>query len=353
MRARILLGVALAIWATAVSAPARANPQQAGVQVALRGLGLYAGPIDGDFGPQTVAAIRAFQRRAGIAPSGLLDTKTRISLGPLGRPLFGARTIHLHDFGLDVSVLQYLLSSQHLYSGALDGYFDQLTAAAVRRYQRSVHLAPDAVVGPRTRAALVLQTGIPLKTPAPPTRVYRVRAGDSLTAIAARFGTTVEQLATTNRLDPRRALWIGIRLVVPAHKPSALETTPADVRERLDAWAARLGVSAHLVLALAWMESGFQPRIVSPVGARGVLQLLPSTRSFVENSLVGHPLPQTLGGDVEAGVLYLRHLLRQFNGDTGLALAAWYQGEAAVRQNGVYAVTKPFVADVEALELRM
>jgi soluble lytic murein transglycosylase-like protein len=101
------------------------------------------------------------------------------------------------------------------------------------------------------------------------------------------------------------------------------------------------------------MESGFQPDVVSKVGARGVLQTLPSTRQYVETTLLGHPVPQTLDGDIEVGVVYLRHLLQSFGGDQSLALAAWYQGEAAVRTAGVYSVTKPFVADVLALSQRM
>jgi LysM repeat protein len=346
----LVLGVALAIWATAASAPARANPQQAGVQIALRGLGLYAGPIDGDFGSETVAGIREAQRKVGLPPSGFLTTKTRLALGPLGRPLFGARTLQLHDFGLDVSVLQYLLSRQGLYSGALDGYFDGLTAQAVRRYQRHAHLVADGIAGPRTRTALARQTGTPVKTPSTRKRLYVVRPGDSLTAIALRFGTTIPQLATENRLDANRVLLIGTHLVIPA---PASSTLAVNVRARLADWAVRLGVSAHLVRALAWMESGFQPQVVSPAGAHGVLQLLPSTRSYVEDVLVGHPLPRTVNGDIEAGVLYLRHLLGQFSGNAGLALAAWYQGESAVKQAGVYAVTKVFVADVQALALRM
>ena len=77
------------------------------------------------------------------------------------------------------------------------------------------------------------------------------------------------------------------------------------------------------------------------------------TRDWVEQVLLGHPVPQTLDGDIEVGVLYLRHLLQDFNGDTTLALAAWYQGPAAVRQFGLYKVTKPFVVDVLALQERM
>ena len=80
---------------------------------------------------------------------------------------------------------------------------------------------------------------------------------------------------------------------------------------------------------------------------------MPTTRSFVEEVLVGHPIPNTVDGDIEVGILYLRHLLAQFDGDTGLALGAWYQGEAAVRQFGLYQVTKPFVDDVLALQTRM
>ena len=49
----------------------------------------------------------------------------------------------------------------------------------------------------------------------------------------------------------------------------------------------------------------------------------------------------------------LHHLLGVFNGNEQLALAAWYQGERAVRHVGVYKVSKTFVADVEALKTRM
>jgi hypothetical protein len=42
-----------------------------------------------------------------------------------------------------------------------------------------------------------------------------------------------------------------------------------------------------------------------------------------------------------------------FHGDDALALAGWYQGERAVQQNGIYNITKPFVADVIALRARM
>jgi hypothetical protein len=324
------------------------------VQVALRALGLYLGPIDGDVGPATAAAVRLAQRRAHVPVSGVIDARTRKSLGPLGRPPPRTRVLRAGDFGLDVSVAQFLLTRHGLYVGALDGYLGPEVEAAVRRYQGRAHLAVDGVIGPTTWAALARHIRVPRHAGAAPARrMYVVQPADSLTAIASHFGLSLRRLARANRLDTGRVLVIGTRLVVPSPPGSALSATPRAVRESLDAWAARLDVSPHLVRALAWMESGYQPQVVSSVGARGVLQLLPVTRQFVQDVLAGHPLPSTVDGDVEAGVLYLRHLLAQFDGDTRLALAAWYQGEDAVRRFGLYKVTQPFVANVLALATRM
>jgi LysM repeat protein len=360
MRAPRWCWIVLAAVALALPPAAGANAQQAGAQVALRALGLYLGPIDGIVGPRTVAAIRAAQSHAGLPTTGILDARTRASLGPLGRPLFGSRTLRRGDFGLDVTVVEYLLLRRSEYRGALDGYLGPEVQTAVKRFQRRVHLPVDGVVGPRTRAALVLATGVPVK-PSPAaaaraTTAYVVRPGDTLTAIAARHRVTLAALARANHLDPRRVLLAGAHLKLPAapgSAPAALAAAPSAVRDRLDAWAVQEGVSTHLVRALAWMESGYQPTVISKAGARGVLQTLPSTRAYVERVLLGRPVPHTLDGDIEVGVVYLRHLLQVFNGDDQLALAGWYQGERAVRQVGVYAVTKPFVADVLALSRRM
>jgi len=361
VRVRVGIAVAPLLLALAWPAGASANAQQAGIQVALRALGLYCGPIDGDVGPLTVAGIRAVQRRSHLPVNGIADAKTRAALGPLGRPLFGERVLRPGNFGLDVAVLQYLLTRRGLYKGALDGYLGPRTAVALRRYQRRNRLLADAVVGPRTRAALVLATGVPVRAHlVASARVYTVRPGDNLTFLARRFGTTVAVLARANRLDPAKPLLIGRRLHVPGHAvlrassaSMALAAAPTQVRQRLDYWAGRLGVSPSLVRALAWMESGYQPNIVSSAGARGVLQTLPATRSYVERVLVGQQLPQTLDGDIETGVLLLRHLLQRYGGDENLALAGWYQGELAVDREGVYKVTKPFVSNVLALKQRM
>lgn len=363
MRFRLALAGALAAG-MAAAAPAGAtsssgqNPQQAGLQVALRAQGLYLGPIDAIVGPLTVRAVREFQRSHGLRVTGIADARTRAAMGPLGGPLFGSRTLRRGAFGWDVAVLQYLLV-RHGIRVPINAYFDGPTLRGVRAYQRRLHLVPDGVVGPHTLAALGLGQRIPAR---PRTiavaRRYVVRPGESLSAIAQRFRTTVATLARLNHLDPARPLLIGTKLVLPAvvrraSPVSATVTSVASVRASLERWAARYGVDPRLARALAWMESGFNNAMVSPAGARGIMQLLPSTWKYVETVLIGHPVPHTADGNVRVGVAYLHHLLCAFQGNERLALAAWYQGERAVREHGVLKASEAFVADVLALRERM
>ena len=353
MRRCIALICLTGALAAAPAVHAAGNPQIAGLQVALRAHGLYLAQIDGIAGPKTAAAVHAFQHKHGL-PYGVANARMRAALGPLGRPLFGTRTLKRGDFGWDVSVLQFLLTRRGVYSGALDGYMGKETAAALKRYQRAMHLLADAVVGPRTLSAIVRRDDVPVRSHIVlvSTTPYIVRAGDNLTALAARFHTTIAALASANHIDPAKPIVIGQRLRLPTAAP-ALTPQRVDVRSMLDAWSGRLGVDVHLVRALAWMESGFQTEIVSSAGARGVLQTLPTTRAYVETVLAGRKIPQSVDGDIEVGVLYLKHLLRTFGGDERLALAGWYQGELAVQKHGLYKVTKPFVANVLALRNRM
>jgi hypothetical protein len=379
MRLRILfvgaiLAVAMAVGPSASAAGGR-NPQTAGLQVALRAQGLYRGPIDAIAGPATVAAVRAFQHAEGLPVTGLADARTREALGPLGRPLFGARTLHRGAFGWDVAVLQFLLVRQGI-SVPINAYYDAPTLHGVRLMQQRLHLRSDGVVGPHTFAALIRREPVPLARPIAVklrkarhhqrrhrvlTAHHVVRAGETLTGIARHYRTTVSRLARMNHLDPAHVLLIGTRLRVPRVRHVTTKTTHvayrtqsvASVRSLLDRWAAHYGVSIHLVRALAWMESGYNNHLVSNVGARGIMQLLPSTFRFAESVLIGHRLRHDANGNVRAGVAYLAHLLHDFHGNKRLALAGWYQGEGAVRKHGVYKVSKTFVKDVLALEQRM
>ncbi|MEX2644865.1 MAG: peptidoglycan-binding protein [Gaiellaceae bacterium] len=290
--------LAVGLWAACVGTAQAADPQVAGLQVALRAHGLYQGAIDGLAGPQTRSAVLTFQRRKGLAADGRAGPRTRAALGPLGRPRLGRRLIVRGTFGLDVAALQFLLVRRGAYEGALDGYMGRETERALRAFQRRAGLVADGVGGPATLAAL--------------------RGGAA----------------------------------APRPSRSTTGVAPSSVRALVDRTARRYGVDPSLARALAWMESGYQTDLTSSAGAWGVMQLIPATWDFVETVLLGRDVPRTAAGNVEAGVVLLRHLLRRFGGDERLALAAWYQGEHAVRKHGVYRESEQFVASVLALRRR-
>lgn len=352
MRRLSILIVVLALAGVVCGeAAALAKVQVPGVQIALYRHGYYKGPIDGISGPLTKRAIRDFQRTKGLKPDGAAGKRTRAAFGRFGGHLFGARMLKRGMVGFDVSVLQFLLAKRGFPPRFLNSNFGLATERLVRSFQRRAGLTPDGIVGRRTRAALVARrTARRPVVRRTPTQRHVVRPGETLTSIAARAGTTVPALARRNRLDPRGLLLAGTSLVVPRARSRA---SRAAVEASLQRWAAHYGVSVKLVRALAWQESGFQNHVRSKAGAVGVMQVIPATWFFAERFLIGDPVPRTVDGNVRVGVAYLHHLLHEFRGNVRLALAAYYQGPAAVRRRGLIRPTRRFVANVLALRGRV
>jgi N-acetylmuramoyl-L-alanine amidase len=186
---------------------------------------------------------------------------------------------------------------------------------------------------------------------------YRVAPGDTLTGIAARFGVGIHRLARANGLRRNGILLAGITLRVPAHArvtPSVpMATGPWSVTAAIDAWSAHYGVDPALARAISWEESGFQIDILSSADAWGPMQVTPGTWRYVEDVLIGHPVARTGDGDIRIGVALLHHLIADFGGNTQLAVAAYYQGERSVRAVGMFPETVWYVDNVMALRGRV
>jgi LysM repeat protein len=184
---------------------------------------------------------------------------------------------------------------------------------------------------------------------------YRVRPGDTLSAIAAHFGVSLGGLADLNHLALSDPLLVGTRLTIPGETLARTAETFArsTVRGSIIYWADHYGVDRRLATALAWMESGFNNELVSPAGAVGVMQITPDTWDYVEQVLLlGRTVPHTPDGNVRIGVALLHHLLRVYGGDERRVLAAYYQGPRSLQVNGFLPGTEQYVDDILALENR-
>jgi peptidoglycan hydrolase-like protein with peptidoglycan-binding domain/anti-sigma regulatory factor (Ser/Thr protein kinase) len=131
------------------------------LQRRLRHVGFAPGPIDGFFGPLTQGALRRLQAAAGLAPDGVFGPATYKALRrarPTAPALALGAGIASRDGVREVGRLQRDLRALGFAPGPLDGRFGRRTEAAVERFQRSVDLAADGVVGPMTSGELLARS---------------------------------------------------------------------------------------------------------------------------------------------------------------------------------------------------
>jgi len=112
------------------------------------------------------------------------------------------------------------------------------------------------------------------------------------------------------------------------------------VQQNANVWQ----VDPALIKSVIANESSFNANATSPVGAQGLMQLMPETAATL-----GVRNPYDPAQNVAGGTRYLRSLLDRFNGDTRLAVAAYNAGPSAVEKYGdvpPYAETQSYVKNV-------
>jgi len=152
----------------------------------------------------------------------------------------------------------------------------------------------------------------------------------------------------------------GVRALVQTQRSLTyfdLSVSYKAVRPYLRQAAQAHAVDYELLKAVVATESGFNPRAVSPKGAVGLMQLMPSTAAFIGvKSLPGKTLEESLSDprtNIEAGARYLARQMQRFDGRVELALAAYNAGAGAVlkagRQVPDYPETQRYVRKVLGL----
>ena len=123
-------------------------------------------------------------------------------------------------------------------------------------------------------------------------------------------------------------------------------TSPADLDAYFQEAANTYHLSVDLLKAIAKQESNFQSNIVSSSGAVGIMQLMPSTASYLGVTDSYDPYQNIMGG-----AKLLAQLSEHYQGDLSLTLAAYNAGSGAVdRYGGIppFTETQNFVAKIKA-----
>jgi LysM repeat protein len=203
---------------------------------------------------------------------------------------------------------------------------------------------------------------------APPTGgeavIHVVESGDTVASIAALYGVDTTVLASINGIESPYLIYPGQELVIPyaelpvqptPSQPSVPDTINPEVpyfnAETVKGIVIDLsqayGWDPYLILSLAWRESTWDQRAISPSGAVGVMQLMPSTADWAGPALVGRETDYVYSAwdNIETGIAYLSHL-RALAGSDYLALAGYFQGLASVERDGIFPATRDYALGI-------
>ena len=156
----------------------------------------------------------------------------------------------------------------------------------------------------------------------------------------------IMQAASEYGVDPQVVKGIFEYINQQQTTPAQVETFDAEnlsVEELITQAANEYGVDPQLVKAIAIAESDMNQDEISPVGAIGVMQLMPETAAGLGVN------PYDTNENIAGGTKYLKQMLDTFDGDVPLAVAAYNAGPGAVKRYGnipPYSETQNYVGRV-------
>lgn len=194
---------------------------------------------------------------------------------------------------------------------------------------------------------------------------YTVRYGNTLSGIARSYRTTAFTLGRVNYIANINLIFIGQRLCIPYHVGggngggqstsgggslgilsngyvrwyayNALQwSSRGQVSALLRQVAARYGLPANLVLAIAWQESGWTQHVIARDGGIGVMQLMPYTAMGINSGTGIRRDPYKLWDNLNLGATYLRWLWINFRGNLAKVISAYNEGGWAVIHRGIF-----------------
>ena len=215
---------------------AKVNRLQEEINLVRRALGQRIILVDGDFGPQTKAAVIAFQRAVGLPQTGVVDDETSMQLFRSATSVRGreGQFVQLGDENKGVEDVQDMLNRVAGYRIVKeDGDFGGGTQRAVRAFQRAQHLEPHGHIDEKTYNALKA-------------------AAEGKPPVAS-----------------------GRRLMPPGPVPDLYTSPrmPADISALITDAEKEFGITPHLFRALVWAEGG---ALGNSAVARGPAQITES-----------------------------------------------------------------------------
>ncbi len=190
---------------------------------------------------------------------------------------------------------------------------------------------------------------------------YRVHTGDTLGYIARNYRANLWTLAHINHIHNINLIFTGQNLCIPytvGHRGGgarvgysgitasgavrwyaygALDwSSQRQVNILLRQAAARHGLPANLLLAVAWQESGWNQHVISHDGGIGIMQVMPYTAWGLDVQTRTRYDPYKVWDNIELGAIYLHSLWVGFHGNIYRIISAYNEGGWAVTHRGIF-----------------